>query len=842
MLTKGKTSKFRVAKYLVVVVALIAVLAMCLTACSGPAVKDVKYVDGSMTKAVYNEGETFDCAGAKITVTYEDGSTETVDVTAAMTGVVVLKGVGEKDVAVSYTEDGTTYTAYIPVTVVNPTKDAAIAALKTDAVASANASDKGVQKLIEAYTVLINDAATADVAALSAEYTAAVKAYVDAKAACLAVINDGTLLDGLYVQNLEKAVAIKTDAMVLYNTATDASAFSEIAAAYELAIGKLIADQEFYEGNDTGNGQIIDKIELLYKIENYIVEIEERAAEVDAAQTDPAKQELYAAKYNAVLKKFDYFYKYVNLAIDLNKTAKMVDEYYIGVMRTPVDDIYDILCDVETTVEITYADAKKTIIESVKITSKEDVMADGAGITVIPAPYVKDENGAVTGLGTDTVLAMLNKIANDTVAIDSAYEKAVEEFGATNVDAWMTDYTPFGADESVSIDLQDFVEEFYDVYEDIFDAQNDAKAVISAIDAIDLTDDTKTVVEHQADILAAWTALINWNTTHGILSNAVAPVFATETTDGSAYAIAYDKTFAGIYTLGLNDAGAVVKTWSSYNLDKDFVLTYMIHNLDELLDASVIGERMDVERLIANIEYPLVYSTDLTVDSKADIDAARAAFDKYYEKYADLEDNELFFPVDADGNIAMESTIEKAEADYQAIVDAANALIAKITALPEASAITMGDYETSVDGMITDGALKIAYADYIEFTTAINAGYNDVIEVNGKEQKLLDCVRAYIDLAWEDAKHVEGKVTISGALLECIAKTNPETDTAIRTELSTLEETQRTTLAAKDYDNSTVGELLLISDFETALEQLHEDAEDLAAAITAKYDAWAANN
>ncbi len=70
--------------------ALIAVLAMCLTACSGPAVKDVKYVDGSLTKAVYNEGETFDCAGAKITVTYEDGTTATVDVTAAMTGTVVL--------------------------------------------------------------------------------------------------------------------------------------------------------------------------------------------------------------------------------------------------------------------------------------------------------------------------------------------------------------------------------------------------------------------------------------------------------------------------------------------------------------------------------------------------------------------------------------------------------------------------------------------------------------------------------------------------------------------------------------------------------------------------------
>ena len=151
MLTRGKTSKFRAVKYLVVVVALLAVLAMCLTSC-GAAVKDVKYVDGSLTKSVYNEGEIFDCAGAKITVTYDDGTTATVDVTPTMTGEVVLRGVGTRDIAVSYTEDNVTYTAYIPVTVKNPVKDAAVAALSDNAAVKANPTDKGLVKLVEAYT------------------------------------------------------------------------------------------------------------------------------------------------------------------------------------------------------------------------------------------------------------------------------------------------------------------------------------------------------------------------------------------------------------------------------------------------------------------------------------------------------------------------------------------------------------------------------------------------------------------------------------------------------------------------------------------------------------------
>ncbi len=836
MLTKGKN--IRVAKYLVVVVALIAVLAMCLTACSGPAVKDVKYNDGSLTKTVYNEGETFDCTGAKITVTYEDGSTKVVDVTATMTGTVVLKGVGEKDVAVSYTEDGESFTAYIPVTVVNPTKDAAIAALKTDAVASANANDKGVQKLIDAYTALITDAATADVAALSTEYTAAVKAYVDAKAACLATLNDATLLEDLYKQNIEKAVSIKADALVLYNSATEAAAFAEIASAYELAIEKLIADQEFYEGNESGNGQIVDKIDLLYKIEDYVngVDTDEKKVEgvidrmnaVLAVQGNQDDYDYYYAKYTNVLKKFDYFYKYVNLAIDLEKTAKMVDEYYIGVMRTQVDEIYDMLCDVETKVEITYSDAAKTLIESVKITTKNDIMADGEGITVIPAPYVS-ENGTVA-LGTDTLDALLDKI-------DAAKAKGVEEFGATNIDDWMDSYKPFGASATASaINLTDYVTEFKNVYTKLANAQADAEAVIEAIADINLSDNTKTVAEKQQMILNAWTALINWNTTHSVLSAATAPVFATDSTDGSAYAIGYEKTFAGIYSLGLNGDGEVAKAWSNYNLDKDFVVKYFIHNLDVLLDASVVGERIAVEELIADIKDPIIYSTDLTVDAKASIEAARAAYNKYETKYADRVDNELFFPVDANGNIVMDAEIAAAEAEYQAIVDAANALIAKIDALKAAADITIGDYETTVDGMVRDGALKIAYNDFIAFTNEINHGYNDVIT---NKAKLLDCVKAYIVLAWADAKHVEGKVTISGEYVRCVGLTNPETDTAIRTQLSDIEEAKRAELAAETYDNSGVGELLLISDFEDALDELHETAETLAKAITDAYEAWA---
>lgn len=790
MLTKGK-----IVKYLVVVVALLAVLACCLTSCSDPAVKDVKYVDGSLTKAVYNEGDTFDCAGAKLTVTYEDGTTKTVDVTATMTGTVVLKGVGEKDIAVSYTdEDGVSYTAYIPVTVVNTVKDNAIAGLRTDAVAAANLSDKGVLKLIGAYTALINDAATDEVAGLVEDFSEDVKEYVEKRDEVVAFVNSDENLANLYEQYKNKAKVEQANAIALLNTATDVSEFDEILEAYTSALAKLELEQKFYEGDYTPGeeGQIWQKIDLLNKIEVYRDIISENK---DNA-LDVAKQKFYAEGYN----KLADLDKYVYLAIDLSEVAKKVDEVYFNYVRTPIDDIYDALRD-----------------EKVEFVNGE----------LLYKPFI-DETANMTVLPTETIAKTLKTF------IAAKLEEARALFGDAKVDEKMGAYHPVDAFyEDYTINLVTYRDNLYNAYDALIATQNAAKDVVAAINAIKNAN-TADVVAYQQAVMNAWNALKTWNDANGVLGAIVMPNFDTLNT--TVASIAYDQlNEKGIFVFGLDaDKKAVVAdNWDSYAMDKEFVVTYMIPNIDDLFVASIVGERLYVEGLVASIKNPIIYSTDLTVDAKASIEAARAAYNNYAAKYADLLDNQTYFPVNADGAIAMKATIEKAEAEYQAIVDAANALIAEIKALKNAADITIADYIS--DGK--DGALKIAYANYIKFTKEINHNYNDVIEVDGVEAKLLDCVKAYIALAWKEAKEVSGKMTITKALMEYLDKTNAETETDLRAGLVAVEKAQLEVLAQEEYDNANVDELLLISDFENAKLNLDEKAAELAKAIEAYYNA-----
>ena len=827
MLTKGN---FRAVKYLVLVVALVAMLAMCLTACGATAVKDVKYVDGSVTKSVYTEGETFDCAGAKITVTYEDDTTETIDVTKAMVGEFVLKGIGEVDVPVIYANEGNTYTTYITVTVENPTKDKAVADLKKDAVAKDHLEDKGVIKLVEAYTLLINNAATKDVATLSAGFSADVKEYVDAKAACLAVINDDSLLEKLYVQNVTKAATEKANALALYMTATEADAFKEIASSYKTAIEKLVADQEFYEGATGSNGQIEDKVVLLKKIKAYKALIDARKdaiVEYQLSQNNTVGAAATKAEFAAHIEWFDDKYEYVTLAINLSTLEKEIEYKYISIMRTSVDDIYEALADIDTALNA----------DGTGFVTTTDILQDGAGITI----------------------HLIDKIADLLDDIDGYKADAVDKFGVDFVDALMAAYTPFGADaDFVAFNLQDCVTGFKGVYNNLLNAQTAADAVEAAIDEINLSDTSKTKEQHQDSITNAWTALINWNNTYGLLANAKAPTFGIET---GAYEIAFGVEIDAIYFLGLGENKVdLINKYEKETITFEYIETYMIENLQKLLDATILGDKIIVDELIAKIPAIIVYGTaterfanDATMDahpelkgqladSYAAINAARTAYDIYYNKYfAEYGSNETFFPTIMVDNITvgeMNYTIEVAEEEYNTLKAAAENLRAAIDALPAASAITLKDYQdvNSETGIVTDGALKKAYADYLAFTEA-NFGFNGVIEADGKEDKLIACMKAYIDLAWKDAKEVEGKKTISGALVDCLNKTDKVEDVALRAQLSAKESTVREAfLAGNDYVH-TNNELEQLTNFGAQLDALELAAANAAKEITDLYNA-----
>ena len=87
MLTQQKTSKSRKLKYAAVVLALLSVLVFCFASCGADVVPTaVNYVEGSAGKLEYNQGETFDCTGAKI------------EVTGSKADALRAKGIGSREI------------------------------------------------------------------------------------------------------------------------------------------------------------------------------------------------------------------------------------------------------------------------------------------------------------------------------------------------------------------------------------------------------------------------------------------------------------------------------------------------------------------------------------------------------------------------------------------------------------------------------------------------------------------------------------------------------------------------------------------------------------------------
>ena len=77
----------------------------------------IEYVEGTLQKSHYKVGEMLVKDGAKLLVTYSDGSSRTVDVTDEMVGAMQMQRVGEQNVIITYHEDGVTLFTVMRVTV-----------------------------------------------------------------------------------------------------------------------------------------------------------------------------------------------------------------------------------------------------------------------------------------------------------------------------------------------------------------------------------------------------------------------------------------------------------------------------------------------------------------------------------------------------------------------------------------------------------------------------------------------------------------------------------------------------------------------------------------------------
>ena len=787
MLTKERTSKFRAVKLAVVMLALVAVLAFCLTACSKAQPVSAEYVSGTLAKATYNQGETFDCSGAQIKITYDNDATETVNVTAAMVGEVVLNTVGSVSVNVTYSTEGGSVTAIIPVTVVDPyaaDKDAAINAINANSFVTDNASDKGVTILLNEFTAEIKAATSKDaIDALTDAFADEVETYVNAKKNARATINNVST-SALVDQFLLRAESAKLKALDDVNAATDAANAEAVALTYVETITNLIKEQKVYiedsnvsKPEDLENqldSQIKLKIAILNKIDKYLIQIAERKALV-IANGNPAKVDEFVAIYNKATDDLKFWDDYVTLAIDLGGIAEKVDLVAANALRTPIDDIYDAIRD------MAYDKANGIYTE--------DVLADGEGIVIIPAPYVEDEtNPGVYVLDTDTIGALKDKI-------DALYTSAVDQFGATLAEDMYTDHTVFGTDIKINL-RDDYVQLLKDKHDELEQIQQDAEAVMDAIDAIASAADD---AAKNTAIDDAWAALKAWGAANAIFSEDATIVFENN--------LVFDKKYAGVYTVTEGET-TVDKAVADYDFTEDYMVTYFVPNYQVLIDATRAIDALELKKLVANIPEFIVYSHIDTIDSKNSIDVADAARTAYITEHGKEAYETYCFE---DGVDVILDKITAATQEHTELVAQALELNNLIAALPDAADIVLSDYDGS------EGALKLTYDAYKAFAERNDdengVWHTDVIaDVDGdaattndlNEAKLLACVDEYVR-----KKYIEERTVLAPLGIYATAKIRvdgiDENETALREAISNKAKELVTTLltdAEYEYDAS----------------------------------------
>lgn len=238
-------------KLLVLALAIFALTVVAFTACSDEeeVALEAITVASNPNTVTYNLGETFDCAGATIKVTYSDGTTKTVNVTKDMLADnSAFDEVGDQLVAVVYAEGGVQKVTYITVVVYDQLGEDKATAINGLAAYKADA-DRGVVAMYNDCVAAIEKAA--DAAAINTiveAFKADVKAYTEAKAAALAEVaslynSASSVLGGTYQA---QADTLKASAEVVIANATTLADVNTALADYKLSLEAVLDDEVAY--------------------------------------------------------------------------------------------------------------------------------------------------------------------------------------------------------------------------------------------------------------------------------------------------------------------------------------------------------------------------------------------------------------------------------------------------------------------------------------------------------------------------------------------------------------------------------------------------------------------
>lgn len=787
-------------KIAVMMVALLAIIAMCFTACGdGAKPSKVEYVAGSLTKTEFNIGESFDPTGAKIKVTYDNGSEGTLDVTSAMIGNVIFESVGDKEITVNYTENGVTVCAKIAVTVKDPNasaKQTAIARINNNTDVTENANDRGVAALVAEYIGYVQGATTETaINTYVAGFEEKVSTFVAGKKALLDELNtytagaDGTLKTecGIYEQYHASMIASRDSAIEQVRIAATVEIAQTYVDTFKQTLDAQLKFQEEIQGSEeeTEKGQIARKLALLETIDEYSAKATDL---VELMETHCQDQEntakTFIRKYANAGNQLQSYKNYILLTLTLDGWEDEVNTI-LEDLRTPADDFFDAIKD---------------------------------GITVYPKAYKLEEGEYVLDDENDPtgdLLEELNGYVTEMTSPDGMY---LDEDG---LKALMEEYV---YDDIETVDLLALLDTIQDKYDELTDKQTAAADAIDKIDAAkDAADDAK-----EAAVAAAWTALKDWNNAAPV----DVVVFSEDTTVTAANNLVFDKTYEGVYAL--DEWSENFDEETTYDFDEDYLKTYFIPNYDDLIAAML-------EDLAADLEY-IIYSYT-SADSDAAISAAEAAIaafgaERAAEEYPDVVD-----------------TVTDARSKYQDRITLANAAITAIDELVDKT-IVLEDYADA------EGLLKAAYNAYCAFeevnvdatqsyTDVIAEAYKDTADAYNAEETLKVAMEAYVELAFKQGG-VFADARLAGAFVKLIEQTKdsknfPEAPTALQNDLKTTFGEKREALNAIEFvpmeGTPTDKEVILgcLANLQTNIDAVNDavDNEETGyiAALQALYDA-----
>lgn len=766
MLTKEKRNKFRMIKYMAMIVALVAVFVLCLTAC-GKATPTKVEVSNQPTKTEYMQGESFDYTGAKVKVTYDNGKVEEIDVTADMVGTIVFDTVGERTVVIKFTAEGTTVEATLKVKVTDPYADKkaeTIRNMKASSIVINNPSDNGLVNMLNQYVAAINaETSEKGIEDWAADFAAQAQTYLDKKAELLAKVDVDVVISAAAAKLNENRVNPVTIYEKYKPTAeiSCTNAAKKIVAAANLDEAQSYVDEAIDNVYQYLKVQVYvdeklnaEKINLLDEIKYYqeygatLISILEGRNLTDSDPMYEAVQDAIT-KYNAAVRSLGDVYHYVLITEDLGEFSNVVADALAKLNDTPMYKICQLLEE---------------------------------GFDIVPAAWVYNTDTNAWEKAEDTVgknIADLKKAIDDTKALfgdSTAAQKLLTnfEYDVLEDDAYVTK----------TVNLNTLYTTLKAKYDTRVAAQNAAAAVIAAINTA--TADGAT----EADILAAWTALQTWGATDHTDYDAMLSWNSTTTMINKAL---FDQKFLGTYSFA--------DSFADYDMDQKHIVTYYVYNYEELLDTTASYDAEKIEDLVNAIGQIIYTNLNEDVDSNKAITAAEEAIAHYKATYGD-EAYEQYCCTEVDGVKVdtLGDTVTEKRAAYEAKKTEVARILALIAQLPaNATDIQVEDY---ADGT----TLYDAYQSYVKFLKAntleadratYTAGttFSDVLATdqtgNNANTHLVACMTEYVRQMSEDLK------TLGVAELSVLFKSrldndfpNAETQANLRAQLRDLFNTQ----------------------------------------------------